>query len=735
MSAVAQPPPKLEDCHLLWNSPSASSAGSMPIGNGELGANVWMTPDGVLHLLLARTDAWSEACRLLKLGQVDVSFDPPLQTAAGFRQVLALRDGQIQFQVADVSLRVFVDSGQPVLHIVGESKSPRKLRAKAIIWRTESRTLTGTEADSAWTMRQGPHPITEAADQVRQVEGGIHVWHRNGTSIVPLSLQHQGLAEAATTVRDPLLHRSFGFRLASPGSVIEGKTGLAGGHRSSFALRISTASFVDSDPEAIHQRLQASERLSPAITAEKRATAWWRDFWSRSYVLPGIGSDPRLAPAYQLQRWVMACGGRGQAPIKFNGSIFTVEPTPLGQPFNADWRRWGDCFWWQNTRLPYNAMLAGGDADLMESLFRTYEAAVPLAEARSRIYHGVKGSYFPETMTIFGAYSNNDYGWNRAGHQANEVLCPWWQWVWVQGLELLNLMDDRYRYTGDSTFARRRLLPMARSVLAYFETRFPRTADGKLRLTPTQSVETYWFDVINDTPTVAGLHDVLARLLALPETILTPADRKRFEALQAALPPVPLHIRAHRQVIAPAESYKDQRNNVENPEFYAIWPFRQYGIGRPGLHIGQNTFHRRIERSQAGWQYDGQTAAYLGLTSEASASLRAKLGNSNPAYRFPASWGPNYDWLPDQCHGSNILITTQTMLLQADGERIYLLPAWPREWDVSFRLHAPAQTVIEGTWRAGKWERMVVTPASRRKDIVDCSDPAVRLRLGLETVD
>ena len=63
-----------------------------------------------------------------------------------------------------------------------------------------------------------------------------------------------------------------------------------------------------------------------------------------------------------LQRWVQACGGRGAFPIKFNGSIFSVEPKFTGgQPFDADWRRWGDCFWWQNTRLPYYPMLAQGD--------------------------------------------------------------------------------------------------------------------------------------------------------------------------------------------------------------------------------------------------------------------------------------------------------------------------------------------------------------------------------------
>jgi hypothetical protein len=58
------------------------------------------------------------------------------------------------------------------------------------------------------------------------------------------------------------------------------------------------------------------------------------------------------------------------------------------------------------------------------------------------------------------------------------------------------------------------------------------------------------------------------------------------------------------------------------------------------------------------------------------------------------------------------------MLLQADGRKIYLLPAWPKDWDCEFKLHAPYQTVIEGKVVEGKILDLKVTPNSRRKDIV-----------------
>lgn len=64
------------------------------------------------------------------------------------------------------------------------------------------------------------------------------------------------------------------------------------------------------------------------------------------------------------------------------------------------------------------------------------------------------------------------------------------------------------------------------------------------------------------------------------------------------------------------------------------------------------------------------------------------------------------------------MIGLQEMLLQTPGDRILLLPAWPREWDVDFKLHAPRQTTVEVSLKGGKITSLKVTPESRRKDVV-----------------
>jgi hypothetical protein len=429
-----------------------------------------------------------------------------------------------------------------------------------------------------------------------------------------------------------------------------------------------------------------------------------------------------ISRSYTLQRYVQACGGRGAYPIKFNGGIFTVEPKGMGQPFNADYRAWGEDYWWQNTRHMYHPMLAAGDTDMMDPLFRLYEAVRPVCEGRAELYHHAQGCYFPETMTPWGTYSNGDYGWDRTGQRPEDVLCPYWQFAWNQGPELVGLLLDRWDYTADPAFLRRQVLPMAESVLRYFDARFKRDAAGRIVLDPTQSVETFWSGVVNDMPTTAGLVDITRRLCDLAPGLTTPAQRAFFARMKTACPEVPLEAKtvAGKTVrqLAPAARYAPQRSNYENPELYAVWPFRLFGVGKPGLDEAVAAYDRRANHLDVGWGPDGNAAALLGLSDEASRILQVKCNNSRHGYRWPATWGPNYDWLPDQNHGGNLLETTQLMLLQCDGRKIRVLPAWPKDWDVSFKLHATGNTVVECVYQAGKIRTLTVEPASRRRDVL-----------------
>lgn len=709
------PNPALDAQDVVWTTPSVDASASMPIGNGETVLNVWVEAGtGDIMMLLARTDALSEISRVLKLGRVRVH----IEGAPAYTQRLHLRDGRMAFVGGGDELRLFVDPAANVVHLAGRFAQPRRVRATLEVWRNADRPLPDEEWWSAWSVHHGPFPKVESADRMETGRREVTWYHRNEMSAVPLLWEEQSLTGLPGTF-DPILHRTFGGRIAGRGLVASGERSvLSERPLDTLDLTVTTHSKQGS-LEDWRKHLVAETKRSPLARAEARNRAWWNAFWKRSWIAVGGDSEDTtlINRGYALQRYAQGFQGRGVYPIKYGGGYFNVEPTALGEPFNVDWRRWGDAHWYQNVRFTVASDLAAGDADLMESFFRLYENARPLAESRTRLYHGAEGAYFPETMTAFGTYAGDDYGWDRTGKQPKDVDSKWWRYAWNQGPELVGTMLDRWEYTRDDRFLRERALPMAESVLRYFDTRFAKDAQGRVVIDPAQSVETYWEGVVNDTPTVAGLIAVTRRLCALPN--LTPEQRAFFEHMRAAAPELPIK----DERIDVAQAYVDKTSNVENPALYATFPFRLTSLAHPDLlEAGRKAFAARKNDLKAGWGYDGAAAALLGLEDEAVRVLRNQVRNSHPAYRWPASWGPNYDWLPDQNHGGNLMLTAQLMLLQAEpldqGGAIRVLPCWPKAWNVDFLLHAPGKTTVRCVQRGGKIVELEVKPASRRKDVI-----------------
>jgi hypothetical protein len=262
-----------------------------------------------------------------------------------------------------------------------------------------------------------------------------------------------------------------------------------------------------------------------------------------------------------------------------------------------------------------------------------------------------------------------------------------------------------------------------------------------MRMSPAQSLET-WQDAVNPAPEVAGLHDILGRLLALPSDVVTAPLRDRWARLLGELPPLPVGEVDGVRLLLPASEYSLNKN-TENPELYAVFPFRLFGVGRPDLGLARATYAARTHRHNYGWCQDSIQAACLGLAEESARLVVERVDEANApsfdasprndifteaqqlrragAYRFPAMWGPNYDWIPDQDHGNNLLTTLQHMLVQWADDRIYLLPAWPRQWDVRFKLRAPGNTTVTCEVRAGTVVALGVTPPERAKDVVVCA--------------
>jgi hypothetical protein len=110
-SALAADNPFVAANDITWTTLGQNEDDSMPIGNGDLAANAWTEQNGDLVLLVAKSDAWTELGKLVKLGRVRIQLTPnPFVGASGFSQVLRLEDGSIEIRSGDNVLRVWVDA-------------------------------------------------------------------------------------------------------------------------------------------------------------------------------------------------------------------------------------------------------------------------------------------------------------------------------------------------------------------------------------------------------------------------------------------------------------------------------------------------------------------------------------------------------------------------------------------------------------------------------------------------
>ena len=727
---------------VTWTTLGKNENDSMPIGNGDIAANVWTEQTGDLVLLVAKSDAWTETGKIVKLGRLRIKLDPnPFIGAGDFAQTLKLENGCVEIQRGESLLRIWIDANRPVIHVEGHLASSAVLQAYLEIWRTNVCSSASPSPQRGGLFEFGGHalPIDFEPETILPHEVNSLTWcHFNIISIYPTVLQQEHLESLLQKYPDPYLHRCFGATLTGAGLMaIDDQTLKSSSPSKSVRLDLFVLTEEDvSSPQAWQGDLISLVQKVRTVNlreAWKQHERWWDDFWNRSWIHVGGPADAtNVSQGYAMQRYMMACSSRGPQPVKFNGGLFTVghdvppNEDSAKENHNPDFREWGSCYWNQNNRLLYWPLIATGDEDLLQPWYQMYLKALPLAEDRTRIYYHHGGAAFVETMYYWGLPNLNDFGWDNP----SDVLVSEWMHYHIQGaLEVIAQMLDSYDYTQDADFARDELVPFAAPVVEYYDEHWLRDADGKIRMSPSQSLETYQRDAVNPTPDIAGLEDVLPRLLALPHRFTSEDQRAVWTKLLNDLPPIAMGKTDHgklprsgtgdpdgKPIILPAEKFSQTRN-VENPQLYTAFPYRLYGVGKPKLDLARDTFNARLFPFATCWGQDGTEAATLGLTTEAQKVAISEFTDYGDE-RFKWFWKAGGDWIPDLDDGGSGMITLQLMLMQCDGKRIMLLPAWLADWTADFKLHTPYQTIVEGHVGNGRISKLKVTPASRTRDVV-----------------
>jgi hypothetical protein len=683
-----------------------------------------------------------------------------------------------QKRLSHTRIKLWVDVHNPVIHIDVKSDQPIGVEAAYENWRTTDRELapgSGGERFSCFNLEGYPGKVMEVKDDIVQTQEGILFYHRNpAKKLIPeLLIQQQGLETFADKINDDLKNRTSG-------GILMGKDFIPAGNGDGVYLNTPFKSWKikSRQPEKEHllkvvthiaqtstlAEWQATLQKRMAVASEnsntafEKTTSWWHKFWERSWIfISSENPDPRnpvwqMSRNYQLFRYQLGGNVFGEYPTKFNGGSLTYDPVLIEKEhsYNPDWRKWGgSVFTAQNQRLLYWPMLKSGDFDAILPQFELYRKGLPGATARVSANFGHGGAIYCEYTSVPGMAFGDGYGWNgESKYRKRGIEIPFGDprangamaygdpvekgvmangsvaYHWESQLEHAWMILQYHLFSGRDI---KPYMPFIQASVRFFDEHYQirqkirngknLDENGKLVIYPSTSCESYR-GAKNPADLIAGLKACLNGLLDLKEGYLSPAEKEYYHGFLKRVPDFSYDTVNGQKIIKPAETWL-RESNQELPQFYPLFPFDQFKLGADNMQIFKDTYQQAPAFRKGtikSWHQDGIQFARMGMAKEAADYNTRKLQDSER--RYPTFWGPGHDWVPDHNWGGSGMIGLQEMLMQTFGDKILLFPAWPKEWDVDFKMHAPGNTTIEAKFKGGKPIYLKVTPESRKQDVV-----------------
>ena len=711
----------------------------MPVGSGDLSAMVsydtalqlhFSKSDWLGHPVLAPTGSAAPAApggqRVAPMSPGHLSLALGGLTSADIRSF----DQYMDFGRGRVVIKIGTDNGSVELAVFGEMT-----RKALVIEVHDGRTNRGNARAhfSQWrpAMRIATDGNVVTGEEIHQVTPP----YRNGGDI---ALTKLGLGVAVS---------------ATGGQIKDGAVEIPADHAGDFRVMVTAQVTRDGQPLASAlAKLRELQAVDPAVIRSQH-DAWWKDFWNRSWLeMSGDKDAEYLTRLWFTDLYTFAGIFGGRLPPTFNGSSMLVM---------NDYSSWTGIYTWQNTRELIWPMGSANHSEYASLYFKTLDRYFSWCQDHAT-KNGKTGLWLWENVEHWQDPDNQfdpkpdqriatPFDRKKLEDRGNLDLersgGSWYHHTTQDGAELVQLMFDHARYTGDETFVKRVLSPWLRECSLFYLKYLKEGDDGLWHMVPANAAETWW--KVKDSMTelcgvrycleqvskhgqefayepelIAMARDRLERLAPLPvgrwrqklckndEIEILRQKHPKAGGLGKNVREVTVFdgVEKTDEVYSIAADIGEDpiRHNAENPDLYIVFPYTRVGIGSEASDLlrGVRTFTERTFRNSYGWSPDGVQAARLGLPDTADVILHHANrqqtypygGWRNCAGDLPGSTTKGVTDTPQLDTVGVNMTAIQEMLLQShdlaaeekllDGGPIRLIPAIRRNWSGNFKLRA-----------------------------------------------
>ncbi|MEI8122145.1 MAG: hypothetical protein WCI20_08830 [bacterium] len=297
---------------------------------------------------------------------------------------------------------------------------------------------------------------------------------------------------------DCLYNLGLGIAIGGTGAKISNNALEFTPQASEYDVVITAEVTRDGQPLAAALAKQRDIQAANLKELHNQQLGWWQNFWDQSWIeLTGDNDATYLTRLWLTDLYTFAGIFSGKLPPTFTGAQLLVM---------KDYSSWAGAYTFQNTREMIWPMGAANHNSFSELYLKTYDRYFDYLQ-KSTATLGKIGIRVPEYINIM---ENPDLAWqrsnpprrptpfdkNRIDNRENQTLenlgAGHTIHILQDGGELIQLMFDHVRYSGDEQFLKNVCAPWLREFTLFYLNYLKQGEDGLWHMTPSNAAETWW---------------------------------------------------------------------------------------------------------------------------------------------------------------------------------------------------------------------------------------------------